>query len=107
MFEISCPHCGKRAHHEFTYVGDATAARPDTSQLDQDQRNLPLIIAFIFQRFNPKGWHKEIWHHSSGCRKHICIERHTVSHAIRSCILASDLKGKAASRLDPHTGEQK
>ncbi|WP_417794284.1 sarcosine oxidase subunit delta [Terasakiella pusilla] len=80
--KIECPFCGKRDHSEFTYKGDATVARPDHSEQDLDRWN-----DYVFQRTNPKGAHKEYWHHTSGCRKFLIVERDTVSHKINSVTL--------------------
>ena len=32
MLYIDCPYCGKRAHEEFSYIGDATKKRPDGAE---------------------------------------------------------------------------
>ena len=33
-------------------------------------------------RKNPKGWHWEMWSHTTGCRKYFVVKRHTATHAI-------------------------
>jgi sarcosine oxidase subunit delta len=33
-------------------------------------------------RKNPKGWHWEMWSHTTGCRKFFVVKRHTATHAI-------------------------
>jgi heterotetrameric sarcosine oxidase delta subunit len=77
---LSCPHCGTRPREEFTVRGDAGLTRPapDAPQGEWD--------AYVFLRDNPRGWHKEHWHHTGGCRRWLVVERHTVSHAIRSVV---------------------
>ncbi|UJW87311.1 sarcosine oxidase subunit delta [Devosia sp. SL43] len=77
---LSCPHCGTRPREEFTVRGDATLIRPaaDAPQSEWE--------AYVFLRDNPRGWHKEHWHHTGGCRRWLVVERHTVSHAIRSVV---------------------
>ena len=34
-------------------------------------------------RKNTKGWHRELWNHSQGCRQWFGVERHTVTYAVR------------------------
>ena len=31
---------------------------------------------------NPKGWHWEMWGHSTGCRKFFVLKRNTANHTI-------------------------
>ena len=77
---IVCPYCGERDHQEFTYKGDATATRPDiTSSSVEDH------AAFVFDRANPAGAHKELWIHTGGCRQHVEVTRDTLTHAITKC----------------------
>ncbi len=78
--KITCPYCGERDHREFTYRGDATAIRPsiDNTSLDDHQ-------AFVYDRKNTAGTHRELWNHTSGCRTHVVVVRDTVSHEIFSC----------------------
>lgn len=80
--KIDCPFCGTRDHSEFTYKGDASLTRPDHSEQDLDRWN-----DYVFQRTNPKGAHKEYWHHTNGCRKFLIVERDTLSHKINSVTL--------------------
>ncbi|MBO6726313.1 MAG: sarcosine oxidase subunit delta [Rhizobiaceae bacterium] len=82
---ISCPYCGERDVVEFTYQGDATVERPDPASIDQDAWN-----AFVYDRANPAGKHKELWQHSGGCRAHLVVERDTVSHVIHSVAFAGE-----------------
>ncbi len=70
MLLIPCPWCGPRPHIEFSYGGDATVARPAAD------------IAHLYQRDNPRGWHDELWHHISGCRRWLKIRRNTVTHEV-------------------------
>ncbi|MBB6489514.1 sarcosine oxidase subunit delta [Rhizobium lusitanum] len=73
---ISCPHCGTRPKEEFTIKGDASLGRPAADAGSQDWYN------YVYLRDNPKGLHKEYWHHSSGCRRWLIVERDTVTHKV-------------------------
>jgi heterotetrameric sarcosine oxidase delta subunit len=80
---ISCPHCGKRPHAEFTYGGDATLGpRPDATAPDA------AWMDFVYLRDNPCGPHREYWHHTLGCECWIVVERDTLTHRISGSHLA-------------------
>lgn len=76
MLTIHCPWCGARAQTEFTYEGDATVTRPsdpsDTSEFHE----------YVYLRDNPRGWHDELWQHTSGCRRFLTVRRHMTTHEI-------------------------
>ena len=78
MLLIDCPHCGPRAQIEFTYGGDATAARPP----DPDALEINEWLDFVYLRENPRGPHVEWWHHAAGCRRWIKVRRDTLTHEI-------------------------
>lgn len=78
MHQISCPHCGTRDEREFHYRGDATVKRPAADAPQQ------AFFEYVYLRNNPKGWHTEFWVHALGCRQWLIVERHTVTHEIRS-----------------------
>ena len=80
---ITCPHCGPRDLAEFSYRGDATRKRPDPASDDQTAWN-----AYVYDRANPAGEHREIWQHSGGCRSHLVVTRNTLTHEILSVALA-------------------
>ena len=80
---ISCPHCGPRDVAEFTYQGDANRVRPDPASTDQAAWN-----AYVYDRVNTRGLHREFWQHSGGCRAHLLVERDTVTHAIATVAFA-------------------
>ena len=82
---ISCPHCGPRDLIEFTYQGDASRVRPDPASKDQEAWN-----AYVYDRTNPRGWHREFWQHHGGCRAHLLVERNTETHEIRLVKFARD-----------------
>ena len=74
---LTCPWCGERDGGEFTYRGDATAIRPpiDNDVVEDHQ-------AYVFDRKNPAGPHREVWHHSGGCRSHMVVTRNTLTHEV-------------------------
>lgn len=76
MLLIPCPWCGARAQIEFTYGGDASAARP------APDAPLPAWIDFVYRRENPAGPHDELWFHGAGCRQWLRVRRDTRTHAI-------------------------
>jgi sarcosine oxidase subunit delta len=79
MFVIHCPHCReKREEEEFSYGGEAFIARSaEPEKLDDGAWG-----DYLFMRKNPKGWHWEMWSHSTGCRKFFVVKRNTATHAI-------------------------
>lgn len=79
MLLIDCPHCGPRDENEFHYGGQAGIAYPGTPSELTDAE----WAAYVFLRDNPKGWFRERWFHSHGCRTWFVVERHTVTHEIR------------------------
>jgi len=79
MFVIRCPYCCEdREEEEFSYGGEAFIARPvePESQTDEAWGD------YLFMKKNPKGWHWEMWGHSTGCRKFFVVKRNTANHAI-------------------------
>lgn len=85
MIRIVCPICGQRPETEFTYGGDASVQRPALD--DTDPQNWS---DYVFMRDNPRGWHKEYWHHVAGCRQWLVLERNTLTHEIGQSSLAKD-----------------
>ena len=78
---LTCPFCGERDQQEFTYRGDASAKRPSI-----DNESIEDHAAYVFDRANPDGEHRELWNHTSGCRMHLVVTRNTITHEIRSCV---------------------
>ena len=78
MIRIPCPFCGERDHSEFTYGGDASVVYPPLDAPAEDW------IEAVFERENPRGMQSETWHHLSGCRMWLVVERDTMTHEIRS-----------------------
>ena len=77
---LTCPFCGERDHQEFTYRGDASTTRPSMENDSIEDHN-----AYIFDRTNPDGEHRELWNHTSGCRMHMVVTRNTTTHKISNC----------------------
>ena len=80
---IPCPVCGLRDAGEFTNGGDASIVRPAFDDGDE-----AAWAAAIYDRANPRGGHKEYWHHVDGCRHWLIVARDTQTHADFSARLA-------------------
>jgi heterotetrameric sarcosine oxidase delta subunit len=80
---ITCPFCGPRDEAEFAYRGDATVTRPAPDAGEA------AFAAYLYERANPKGWHVQWFQHAQGCRQWLKVERHTVTHEIRSVVAAA------------------
>jgi methylglutamate dehydrogenase subunit B len=76
MFLIQCPWCGERDQVEFTYAGDATVRRPDPAAGEA------AFFDYVYLRDNPRGPHRELWHHTGGCRRFVVVERNTLTHEV-------------------------
>jgi sarcosine oxidase subunit delta len=82
MIIIPCPHCGPRNHDEFSYAGDAAALPP---ALDAP---VEAWSAYVYNRDNPRGSHRELWRHAYGCGAFLLVERDTSSHAVTAASFA-------------------
>jgi sarcosine oxidase subunit delta len=79
MFVIKCPYCNEnREEEEFSYGGEAFIARPANPENETDET----WGDYLFMKKNPKGWHWEMWGHTTGCRKFFVMKRNTANHAI-------------------------
>lgn len=87
MIRIKCPICGLRNETEFTYGADAIVKRPEMGEQEQQP-----WVDYVFNRDNPRGWHKEYWHHVQGCRQWVVLERNTLTHEIGECKLAREVE---------------
>ncbi len=85
MIRLDCPVCGLRDETEFAFGGDASATPPDIGET-----NAAVWHDYVFLRANPRGPHREFWHHVHGCRQILIVERNTVTHEIISCRLAKE-----------------
>jgi sarcosine oxidase subunit delta len=82
---ISCPYCGPRDVSEFTYEGDANRTRPDPASTDKAAWN-----AYVYDRVNTAGDHREFWQHAGGCRAYLAVTRNTLTHRILAVAIARD-----------------
>jgi methylglutamate dehydrogenase subunit B len=82
---LPCPFCGERDHGEFVYRGDSSVKRPDPGAANAAS----LFFEYVYLRENTAGWHREHWYHEGGCRSWIVVERNTVTHEVRSAVLAA------------------
>ena len=78
MLLIDCPWCGPRDETEFRSGGEAHIARP----ADPDALNDEEWADYLFMRTNPKGWLRERWVHSQGCRRWFNLVRSTITHEV-------------------------
>jgi len=86
MLLLRCPWCGERDEIEFSYGGQAHIAYPaDPAALSDAEWG-----KFLFMRDNPKGFFKERWVHTHGCRRWFNTERHTVTHEIKRTYKAGE-----------------
>ncbi len=81
---IPCPYCGSRLSDEFSYLGDASVARP--------RYDAPIEAwnEYVYLRENPAGPHKEFWYHGSGCHAWLVVNRDTTTHRILSVDSAAE-----------------
>lgn len=82
---INCPYCGPRDVSEFSYQGDDNRVRPAQDSRDQASWN-----AFVYDRVNTAGDHRELWQHAGGCRAHIAVTRNTMTHKILDVAFVRD-----------------
>jgi sarcosine oxidase subunit delta len=94
MIRITCPYCGARDHAEFTYLGDATKARPPIGAETEDRRPWH---EHVYLRDNPRGRHLEYWQHAHGCRAVVKVLRDTLSHEVLACGLPADELGEVGT----------
>jgi len=79
MFLIHCPYCDEhREEEEFHASGQAHLPRPkDPDSMSDDEWG-----EYLNYRKNPRGTHRELWHHTAGCGKFFNVLRDTVSYKI-------------------------
>jgi methylglutamate dehydrogenase subunit B len=90
---ITCPYCGPRDVSEFAYQGDANRTRPDPASADTAAWN-----AYVYDRINTAGDHREFWQHSGGCRSHLAVTRNTLTHRISEVVFARPIHEPHAAR---------
>jgi sarcosine oxidase subunit delta len=102
---IPCPHCGDRSSDEFTYFGDAAPRRPDTGRPDPLGTDaMTAFVAYVYERDNPAGLHRELWYHGFGCRQWLVVTRDLTSHQVAGAQSARDVALQGGPRQQ--TGEQ-
>ena len=75
MLLFPCPYCGPRDQSEFTYGREVTAIPAlDAPRVEWER--------YVFDRDNPRGAHREWWHHNHGCRRWLVVTRDTATHAV-------------------------
>lgn len=79
---ISCPFCGDRDAHEFSYLGEAGLTRPDPAAVDT-------FHDYVYLRRNPAGAHRDLWYHANGCRRWVVVARDTLTHEITNVTFAT------------------
>jgi len=90
---IDCPHCGSRDSREFTVLGDAAPQRPDPDGPDAGEQ----FRAYVYERENPAGAHRELWYHGVGCQAWLVVTRDTRTHRIDKVEAARQPPGKGAA----------
>ncbi|WNJ99548.1 sarcosine oxidase subunit delta [Thalassospiraceae bacterium LMO-JJ14] len=80
---IDCPHCGARPKEEFTIKGSAEAERP------QAEAGNEAWFGYVYLRDNPIGRVREYWHHTSGCRRWLIVERDNTDHTVHQVLDAA------------------
>ncbi len=87
---ITCPLCGARDRREFHYLGCAV-------YLDRPGPQAPPEAweDYLHLRDNPAGETRDLWQHAAGCGAWLVVGRNTLSHAVLSVRLASDVRAGA------------
>ena len=78
MLRINCPFCGIRDHSEFSYGSDASIKYPALDAPIEEWHDA------VFMRENIRGVQSETWHHGTGCRMWLVVERDTMTLEIKS-----------------------
>ncbi len=91
---ICCPYCGDRDLREFVYLGDASLKRPDPNTPDA----LEQFTAYVYQRDNTAGAHRDFWYHSAGCHAWLVVTRNTLTHEILAVESAKEIRHETAGR---------
>jgi len=91
---ICCPCCGDRDLREFVYLGDASLKRPDPNAPDA----LEQFTAYVYQRDNTAGAHRDFWYHAAGCHAWLVVTRNTLTHEIIAVESAKEIRHETAGR---------
>lgn len=94
MFLIHCPYCDEvREEDEFHSAGEAHLARPADPDACTDEE----WGDYLYFRDNPRGPHREMWVHASGCGRYFNLLRDTATYEI----LAAYRIGETAPAAEP------
>ena len=97
MLRIRCPWCGEREQSEFAYQGEAHLPRPiNPAQLSAEEWG-----AYLFFRRNPKGWHRERWQHTAGCRRFFNALRDTRTDVLHATYAVGEAPPEPPASSDP------
>jgi sarcosine oxidase subunit delta len=91
---ICCPYCGDRDLREFVYLGDAALKRPDPNAPGA----LEQFTAYVYQRDNTAGAHRDFWYHAAGCHAWLVVTRNTLTHDILAVESAKEVRHETAGR---------
>ena len=91
MLLFPCPWCGPRDQSEFTYGREVTAIPALDAPRAEWER-------YVFDRDNPRGAHREWWHHNQGCRRWLVVTRDTATHAVIAISDAGSAPGSGSAR---------
>lgn len=84
---IPHPILGPRDAEEFTYLGDAALRdRPDGTT----DTAAEAFAAYLYERANPEGVHRELWFHEAGDQSWLIVTRDTRTHEILGAELARE-----------------
>ena len=101
---INHPLLGPRDAAEFTILGDATLLeRPNWQAKEANEA----FYEYLYLRDNPVGLHHELWFHEQGDRSWLVVTRDTVTHAVLSVALASDLVLSSKFKTSKASAKQK
>ena len=79
MLQIRCAYCEElRTEEEFACDGEAHIRRPSNPAALTDRE----WGDYLHFRTNPRGAHRELWHHAAGCRRYFNVVRDTLSYEI-------------------------
>ncbi len=93
---VTCPFCGDRPSEEFGVLGDAAPVRPADPAGDPEA-----WYDYVYLRANPRGAHREYWHHVGGCRQWLVVTRDTTTHDIAAVEPARLAKQTAPEKGEP------
>ncbi|MCC9626062.1 sarcosine oxidase subunit delta [Thalassospira sp. MA62] len=82
---VKCPHCGLRPFEEFSVRGEVPNPRPNADGPEA------AWFDHVYLRDNPRGDHREYWHHAGGCRRWLVLSRNTVTHEVTEVVDAGTL----------------